>query len=61
MPSSGILGPVAFVRTYVSEEISASIIRVTRVGELGTTKPHGVTSQKTAFFIVTAVKTSNLT
>jgi hypothetical protein len=24
-------------------------------------KPHGVTSQKTAFFIVTAVKTSNLT
>jgi hypothetical protein len=25
------------------------------------TKPHGVTSQKTSFFIVTAVKTSNLT
>jgi hypothetical protein len=25
------------------------------------TKPHGVTSQKTPFFIVTAVKTSNLT
>jgi hypothetical protein len=24
-------------------------------------QPHGVTSQKTAFFIVTAVKTSNLT
>jgi hypothetical protein len=24
-------------------------------------KPHGVTSQKTEFFIVTAVKTSNLT
>jgi hypothetical protein len=24
-------------------------------------KPHGVTSQKTAFFIVTAVKTSNIT
>jgi hypothetical protein len=24
-------------------------------------EPHGVTSQKTAFFIVTAVKTSNLT
>jgi hypothetical protein len=25
------------------------------------TKPHGVTSQKTPFFIATAVKTSNLT
>jgi hypothetical protein len=25
------------------------------------TRPHGVTSQKTTFFIVTAVKTSNLT
>jgi hypothetical protein len=25
------------------------------------TEPHDVTSQKTAFFIVTAVKTSNLT
>jgi hypothetical protein len=24
-------------------------------------KPHGITSQKTPFFIVTAVKTSNLT
>jgi hypothetical protein len=24
------------------------------------TKPHGVTTQKTPFFIVTAVKTSNL-
>jgi hypothetical protein len=29
--------PVAFVRTDVSEEHSASIIRVTRIGELGTT------------------------
>jgi hypothetical protein len=27
---------VTLVRTYVSEEISASIIRVTRTGELGT-------------------------
>jgi hypothetical protein len=24
-------------------------------------EPHGVTSKKTAFFIITAVKTSNLT
>jgi hypothetical protein len=70
---------VALVRTDVSEELSASFIRVTRIGELGTTlavtsnrrtlrrytkwflqEPHGVTSQKTPFFIVTTVKTSNL-
>jgi hypothetical protein len=36
MPSSGMLRRMALVRTYVSEERSASIIRVTRVGELGT-------------------------
>jgi predicted DNA repair protein MutK len=28
---------VALVRTYVSEGLSASFIRVTRIGELGTT------------------------
>jgi hypothetical protein len=28
---------VALVRTYVSEELIASFIRVTRIGELGTT------------------------
>jgi hypothetical protein len=28
--------PCGFVRTDVSDELSASIIRVTRVGELGT-------------------------
>jgi hypothetical protein len=70
---------VAFVRFDVSEELSAPVIRVTRIGEPGTTlavtswrrevppkrrfleKPHCVTPQKTAFFIVTAVKTSDLT
>jgi hypothetical protein len=85
---------VALVRTDVSEEFSASIIRVTRICELGTLavtnrrtlriflrsvrrllvtasvvppkhrflqEPHRVTSQKTPFFIVTAVKISNLT
>jgi hypothetical protein len=71
---------VALVRTDVSEEPGASFIRVTKIGELGTTlavtsnrrtlrrntvvvvvEPHGVTTQKTPFFIVTAVKTSNLT
>jgi hypothetical protein len=102
MVSSGLLRRVALVRTDVSEETGASFIRMTKVGELGTTqvatsnrltlrrntnilflvhrllspwwrrrqvppkrrflqKPQGLTSQKTPFFIVTAVKTSNLT
>jgi hypothetical protein len=85
-----MLRRVALVKTDVSEELSASFIRVTRIGELGTTqavtsnrrtlrasvasyswccssetsvltRAHGVSSQKTPFFIVTAVKTSNLT
>jgi hypothetical protein len=37
MVSFGMLRRVAFVRTAVSEELSASFIRVTRIGELGTT------------------------
>jgi hypothetical protein len=32
-----MLSRVALVKTDVSEELSASIIRVTRIGELGTT------------------------
>jgi hypothetical protein len=85
-----MLRRVVLVRTHDSEELSASFIRVTRIGELGTTlavtsnrrtlrlvtmmkeaqvppkrrylqEAHGVTSQKAPFFIVTAVKTSNLT
>jgi hypothetical protein len=68
MSSSGLLRRVALVRTDFSEERVASIIKVTGIGELGTTlavtnnrsallslprfsqEPHGVTSQKTAFF-----------
>jgi hypothetical protein len=37
MASTGMLRRVALVRTDVSEEISASFIRVTRIGKLGTT------------------------
>jgi hypothetical protein len=58
MPCSGMLRHVALVRTDVSEEHSASIIRVTRIVELGTTL--AVTSnRRTAFFIVTTVNTTN--
>jgi hypothetical protein len=44
MVSSGMLPRAALVRTDVSEELGASIIRVTRIGELGTTL--GVTSNR---------------
>jgi hypothetical protein len=37
MASYGMLRRVALVRTVVSEELSASFIRITRIGELGTT------------------------
>jgi hypothetical protein len=54
---------MALARTDVSEERIASIVRVTRISELETRflqEPRDVTSQKTALFLVTAVKTSNL-
>jgi hypothetical protein len=38
MVSSGMLRRVALVRTEVSDEPSASFIKVTRIGELGTTR-----------------------
>jgi demethoxyubiquinone hydroxylase (CLK1/Coq7/Cat5 family) len=38
MASSRMLRRVAHVRTDVSEDLSASIIRVTRIGELGTSR-----------------------
>jgi DNA-binding TFAR19-related protein (PDSD5 family) len=36
MASSGMLRRVALVRTDLSKELSAYIIRLTRIGELGT-------------------------
>jgi hypothetical protein len=64
---------VALVRTYVSEEPIFSIIMAKRISELGRAlavtkpkhiscvqEPQDVISQKTAFFIVTAVKNSYL-
>jgi hypothetical protein len=95
-----MLRRVTLVRTDVSEEFIASVIKVKRISALETTslavtsnprtlrrnlfllhrflslwwwrryvppkrqflqEPHSVTSQKTVFFTVTAVKTSNLT
>jgi hypothetical protein len=46
MPSSGMLRRVAVVRTDVSEERGVSIIKVIRIGELGTTL--AVTSNRPA-------------
>jgi hypothetical protein len=62
MVSSEMLRRVALVRTDVSEELGSSFNRVTRIGELEITL--AVTSNRRTlwppFFIVTAVKTSNL-
>jgi hypothetical protein len=44
MVSSGLLRRVALVRTDVSEEPGASFIRVTKIGELGTTQGSSETS-----------------
>jgi hypothetical protein len=43
MAPSGMLRHVALVRSDILEELSASIVRVTRIGELGTL---GITSNQ---------------
>jgi hypothetical protein len=50
MASSGMLHHVALVRTDVSEELSASIIRLTRISEIGTTL--AVTSNRRTLVMV---------
>jgi hypothetical protein len=59
MASSGRLRLVALVRTDVSEELSASFIRVTRFGELGTTL--AVTSNRRMSLQVNAVMNLRVT
>jgi hypothetical protein len=43
--SSGMLHRIALVRTDVSEELIASIVRVTRIGVLGTALAYLVTAK----------------
>jgi hypothetical protein len=55
-----MLRRVAFVRSDVSQELSASLVMVTRISELRAVppkrrflqEPHDVTSQKTPFFVI---------
>jgi hypothetical protein len=56
MTSSGMLRRVALARTDVSEGRIASIIRVTRIGELGTTL--AVTSNRGTLATVNVVPNS---
>jgi hypothetical protein len=58
MPSSWTLHCVARVRTHVSEERGASIIRVTRINELGTTL--AVTGSVPQFLVTANVVSSSL-
>jgi hypothetical protein len=52
--TAGVVPSSPILVTLMKEALSSSETSVL-------TKPHGVTSQKTPFLIVTAVKTSNLT
>jgi hypothetical protein len=55
MASYGMLRGVALVRTDVSEELGAPIIRVTRIGDLGTlavTSNRRMQRRNTTLFLV---------
>jgi hypothetical protein len=54
MASSGMLCRVDLVRTDVSKELSSHIIRVTRIGELGTTSAVTTNVRRVRRLLVTA-------
>jgi hypothetical protein len=56
MASSGMLRRVALVKTDDLEELRASFIRVTRIGELGTTliQRLGISSQRASLLVTTS-------
>jgi hypothetical protein len=54
MASCRMLRRVVLVRTDVAEELSVSIIRVTRIGELATTLAV-TSSRRTLYFFVACV------
>jgi hypothetical protein len=58
MVSSGMLRHVALVRTDVLEELSASFIRVTRIGELGTML--AITSNRCMLLVTASVVPNSL-
>jgi hypothetical protein len=53
MPSSGMLLRMALVRTYVSEELIASIFMVERISDLGTVLLNLKTETESSFRNVT--------
>jgi hypothetical protein len=53
MLTSGVLNHVALARTDIPEERLASIIKVTRIGELG--KTLAVTSRRKFLFFVACI------
>jgi hypothetical protein len=59
MSSSGILRRVALVRTDFSEECSSSVVRVTRIGDIGTAL--AVTSNRNTMPGNTSVRRSLVT
>jgi hypothetical protein len=61
MSSSGTLRLVTLVRTDVSEELGSSIIRLTRIGELGTTLAYQTTHATKMTEALGSTETSVLT